>query len=102
GVDQKPVVWGKLDRVRPVAFRENDESGSVKIYPAVVHEVGVLPWTNPACPKPNLSLFLIHSIDAPDHPLPLGDLILDPPASSIAKVKVVPAVALGHPEDLLR
>ena len=39
-------------------------------------------------------------VDAAHDPLALGDLVLHPAGGAVVQIEVIPAVALGHPDDL--
>src|SRR6185295_13513239 len=49
--------------------------------------------------EPDLALLLVDLLDAADGPLPLRDLVLHRAARAVIQIKMVPAVALGHPDD---
>src|SRR5690242_593217 len=85
-----------------VPFGQNREACAVQAYAAVMDVVGILTGPNPACAEPDLTRLRIDAVDASDHPRSAGDLGFDLAGPGVIEVKVIPAVALGHPDDLAR
>ena len=86
--------------MRAVAFGEIDQAGAVEVDAAIMDVIGVLPRMDAAGAEPDLALGVIDAVDAADDPLASGDLVLDRARFPVDQIEVVPAVALGHPDDL--
>src|SRR3954454_8099649 len=84
-----------------VAVSERDHSAAVEIDAIPVRQVRVLAGVHPARGERDLALFLVHLLDVADHPRALRDLGFHAPGRAVVQVKMVPAVALGGPDDLL-
>ena len=77
------------------------QAGAIEVDPVVVGEVGILAGVHPARLEPDLPLVLIHAVHHAHHPLALGDLVLHLAGDAVIKVKMLPAVTLRGPDDLL-
>ena len=77
-----------------VAFREKGKAGPVEIDPGEVDVIGALILMDASGAEPDLALFVVDFINAPDEPFAFRDLVLHLPLFGIVEVKVVPAVAL--------
>src|SRR5947209_13750223 len=64
--------------------------------------VRVLTGANSSGAEPDLPLFFVHLIDATHHPITFGNLVFHFTSLSIVKIKMVPAVSLRHPDNLMR
>src|SRR5262245_7496742 len=64
-------------------------------------KIGVFTGIHAACPEPDLAFNFINFINSPDNPITLRDLIFDLARGAVIKVKMTPAIAFRHPDDLL-
>ena len=99
-VDVVLMVGGEGDFMHAVGLGVRHQPGAVEVDAVVVDEVGVLLGVHAVRAEPDLAVRHIHAVHAADRPLALGDLILHLPRLAVEHVEVVPAVALGHPDDL--
>ena len=76
-------------------------SGAVEIDAVEMEEVRILVRGSCRWRGTRSAACLVDAIDAADHPLALGDLVLDLPPFGVDQVQMPPAVALGGPEDLV-
>ena len=78
---------------------QRHQPGPVEVDPVVVHEVRVLARIHPARAEPDLPLVLVDLQDFAHDPVALRDLVLHGPGDAVVQIEMVPAVALGHPDD---
>ena len=83
-----------------VAFRQDHEAGSVKIDAAEVFEIRILSRAHAHGGEPDLPGGFIHAFDPPHHPRSLGDLHQHFARGGFDSVKMIEAIAFGHPEEL--
>src|SRR5690348_5119671 len=64
--------------------------------------VRVLLGPDAARPKPDLPLVVVDPVHSSHHPRSASDLVLHVPGARVVKIKVIPAVSLGHPDHVVR
>jgi hypothetical protein len=84
-----------------VLLRQRGETGPVEVDAVEVKEVRVLSRVHAVRGEPDLALLLVHLFHAAHGPVALRDLVLHSTGDAVVQIQVVPAVALGHPDDLL-
>ncbi len=99
-VDVELQVRREPDCMVRVGRGQRRQPGPVEVDPVVVHEVRVLARIHPARAEPDLPLVLVDLQDLAHDPVALRDLVLHGPGDAVVQIEVVPAVALGHPDEL--
>ena len=84
-----------------VGGRQRREAGAVEVDAVVVQEIWILAGRHAAGAEPDLALVLVDLLDVTHHPVTLRDLVLHGAGLAVVQVQVIPAVALGHPDDFL-
>ena len=85
----------------PLIGGESNHRTSIKIHTTVMHVIRVLLWVQATGFEPDLSQFSIDAVNPSDHPWPMGHLLFNFPGERVVKVKMIPAITLGHPQNLL-
>src|SRR5258706_4731584 len=66
-----------------------------------MHIIRILARANAAATKPNLPLLLVHALYPAHNPFSLRNLILHRAGFGVKKVKMIPPIAFGHPNDFI-
>ena len=99
GVHVILAIGRESDGVIAVGFGESGEAGAVEVDAVVVGEVGVLAGVHTAGFEPDLAFVVVDIVDIAHHPIAPGDLVLHLAGEAVVQVEVLPAVALGGPDD---
>ena len=101
GVDVVLVVGREGHGVIAVGVGEFREAGAVEIDAVILREVRVLAGNHAAGLEPDLALRVVDALDVADQPVALRDLILHLAGDAVVEIEMLPAIALGGPDDLL-
>src|ERR1035437_2506719 len=101
GVDVVRVVGREGDGVVAVGVGERREPAAVEVDPVVLQEIRILLRIHASRPEHDLFVGLVHALHAAYEPVPFRDLVLDRAGGAVHEIKVRPAVALRHPDELL-
>src|SRR5207249_4231867 len=94
-------VLREADGVVRIRGGERDESASIEVDSVVMDEVGILAWVQATGMKVDVLVRFVYSVNASHGPLAFGDLPLHVSSRAIHEIKVIPAIALRHPDDFL-
>ena len=83
-----------------ITLGQDHQLGAVEIDPGVVDMIRILIRHDTAGAEEHLPTLRVHMLNAADHPISTGDLILHRALTGIVKVEVIPAVAFRHPDQL--
>ncbi len=95
------LVGRERDGVIAVGISERGQAGAVEVHAVVVNEIGIPARVHAAGGEPDLARGGVHGRDCANHPLAFRDLVLHLPGDAVVQIEMVPAIALGGPDDLL-
>ena len=86
--------------MRAITFSQHHQSGAVEVHAAVVDVIRVLSGADATGPEPNLPRLSIHLVHPAHSPRASCDLILHLARGGVVEPEMIPAIALGHPDQL--
>ena len=102
GIDKHCLVRRHVRAVRAVTFSQAKKPGTVEVHAVGVQVIRILTRLAAGGSEGNLALVLIHLNHLAHHPLTLGDLVFHFASYAVVKVKMIPTIALGPPDDFLQ